>query len=115
MPANTPGPYTESSLVSAMSSVYLGDFTVAARAGDAATAFGIIERARGRTTADMLRNHSVKKDETPAEHDLEGKIAILQLPLMRSEDPKARTKLLDSLLEAEESFRYDDDTSRVTF
>lgn len=108
MLANSPGPYTESSMLSAISSIYLGDFALAAHAGDAATAFSIIERARGRTAADMLRNHSVKKRETPAEHALEGQIAALQLQLMRSDDPKASTKLLDSLRVAEEKFRYDD-------
>ncbi|MGH7079383.1 MAG: hypothetical protein ACREFU_14975 [Acetobacteraceae bacterium] len=59
------------------------------------------------SAADMLRNHSVEKHETPAEHDLEGQMATLQLQLIRSDDPKARTKLLDSLLEAGERFRYD--------
>jgi CHAT domain-containing protein len=112
MLSNTPGPYTESSMVSAMSSIYLGDFTLAARAGDAATAFSIIERARGRTAADMLRNHSAKKHETPAGHALEEQISALQLQLMQSDDPKARTKLLDNLLVAEEEFRYDNELLR---
>jgi tetratricopeptide (TPR) repeat protein len=112
MLANTPGPYTESSLLSSMSSIYLGDFTLAARVGDATTAFRIIERARGRTAADMLRNHSVRRQETPAEHKLEDQIATLQLQLMRLGEPRARTKLLDRLLEAEERLRYDDELLR---
>lgn len=112
MLANSPGPYTESSVLSAMSSIYLGDFVLAARTGDAPTAFSIIERARRRTAADMLRNHSVIKDETPAEHKVKDQIAALQLQLMRSDDPKARAKLLDSLLVAEETFRYDTELLR---
>jgi CHAT domain-containing protein len=112
MLANSPGPYTVSSVLSAMSSIYLGDFALAARAGDAATAFSIIERARGRAAADMLRNRSVKKHESPAEHALEQQISAVQLELMRSEDPKARATLLDSLLVAEEEFRYDNELLR---
>jgi tetratricopeptide (TPR) repeat protein len=112
MLANSRGPYTVSSVLSAMSSIYLGDFALAARTGDAATAFSIIERARGRTAADMLRNHSVKRHETPAEHAVEEQISALQLQLMRSDDPKARAKLLDTLLVAEEEFRYDNELLR---
>lgn len=112
MLANSPGPYTESSVLSAMSSIYVGDFALAGRASDAATAFSIIERARGRTAADMLRNHSVIKHETPAEHDLERQIATLQLQLMRSETAKDRAELLDRLLVAEETFRYDSELLR---
>jgi CHAT domain-containing protein len=112
MLADSPGPYTESSLLSAMSSIYLGDFTLAAGEHETATAFAIIERARGRTAADMLRNHSVKTHETPAERALEGQMATIQVQLMRSDDPEARTKLLDSLLEAEEKLGYNEGSLR---
>jgi CHAT domain-containing protein len=112
MLAHSPGPYTESSLLSAMSSIYLGDFALAAGAHETATAFAIIERARGRTAADMLRNHSVKGPETPAERTLESQMSTLQVQLMRSDDPKARTKLLDSLLEAEEKLGYNEGSLR---
>ncbi len=112
MLAHSPGPYTESSLLSAMSSIYLGDFALAAGEHYTATAFGIIERARGRTAADMLRNHSLKGTETPVERTLESRMANLQVKLMRSEDPKARSELLDSLLEAEEKLGYNEGSLR---
>ncbi len=112
MLAHSPGPYNESSLLSAMSSMYLGDFALAAGEHETATAFGIIERARGRTAADALCDHSVKGPETPPERALETQMASLQLQLMRSDDPKARTKLLDNLLEAEEKLGYNEGSLR---
>lgn len=71
MLACSPGPYTESSLLSAMSSIYLDDFALAAQENETAAAFAIIERARGRTLADTLLNRPVKTQETPAERALE--------------------------------------------
>lgn len=38
-------------------------------------------------------------------------MAALQLQLMRSDDPKARTKLLDNLLEAEERLAYSQESA----
>ncbi len=111
MLARSPGPYTESSLLSAMSSIYLGDFTLAARQNETATAFTIIERARGRTSADMLLNHPVNTHETPTERALESQMATLQLQLMRSDDVQGRTKLLDNLLEAEERLAYSQEST----
>jgi len=52
---HVPGAYTESSLLGAMSDIYLEDFRLEAQQDDVPEAFAIIERARGRTAADMLR------------------------------------------------------------
>jgi CHAT domain-containing protein len=60
----------------------------------------------------MLRNHFVKRIETPPERSLESRIASLQLQLMRTDDPAARAQLLDNLLEAEERLRYDSELVR---
>ena len=106
MLAHSPGPYTESSLVGAMSSVYLGDFTLAARQRDTATAFAILERVRGRTAADMLRNHSIPVHESPNERAFEEQVSMLQVRLMRSDDLQERSQLRDSLVEAEERLNY---------
>src|SRR5579859_538375 len=106
MLANTPGVYSESSLVSAMSAVYLGDFRLAAAQRETAMAFGILERARGRTAADMLRDHSMISFESPGDRALEAQVSTLQVRLMRSDDARERSELLDKLLEAEEKLDY---------
>ena len=52
------GAYFESSLLSTMSEIYLGDFKLAAEENSVPTAFDVIERARGRTVADTLRSRT---------------------------------------------------------
>src|SRR5271157_2050093 len=106
MLAYAPGPYSESSLVSAMSSVYLGDFALAAGQYDTPTAFEILERVRGRTAADMLRNHTQNAYESPSSRAIETRISTLQVRLMRSESARERGELLDNILEGEEELWY---------
>ncbi len=106
MLAHSPGPYTVSSLVGAMSSIYLGDFTLAARQRDTATAFAIIERVRGRTAADMLRNHSIPVHEPASDRSFDEQVSTLQVRLIRSNDVQERSRLRDSLVEAEERLNY---------
>lgn len=53
-----PGAYTESSLLSVMSDTYVRDFQLAANQNDKGMAFDTIERARGRTVADILMSRS---------------------------------------------------------
>src|SRR5205823_13749123 len=77
MLAHSPGPYTKSSLVGAMSSIYLGDFTLAARQRDTTTAFAILERVRGRTAADMLQNHSILVSESSNDRAFEEQVSTL--------------------------------------
>jgi tetratricopeptide (TPR) repeat protein len=103
---HTPGPHTESSLAGAMSSIYLDDFALAARRGDVASAFTVVERVRGRTAADRLRNHSVATYQSPSAQMLEGQVSALQVRLMRSTEAQERNQLLDSLLEAEERLDF---------
>ncbi|HUI71834.1 MAG TPA: CHAT domain-containing protein, partial [Spirochaetia bacterium] len=106
MLAYAPGPYSESSLVGAMSSVYLGDFALAAAQRDTPTAFDILERIRGRTAADMLRNHGPASYESASTRAIEARISTLQVRLMRSEDARERSDLLENILAAEEEFWY---------
>jgi CHAT domain-containing protein len=110
MLSSTPGPYTESTLVGAMSSVYLGDFALAAAQRDTATAFNILERVRGRTAADMLRNHTWTPYESASSRELEGELSKLQVRLMRSNDVRERDELLDNIVEAEEKLSYNRDS-----
>jgi CHAT domain-containing protein len=109
MLSSTPGPYTESTLVGAMSSVYLGDFALAAAQRDAAGAFNILERVRGRTAADMLRNHTWAPYESTSSRELEGQLSRLQVRLMRSNDASERGELLDDIVEVEERLSYNRD------
>jgi CHAT domain-containing protein len=103
---HVPGLYTESSLLSAMSDIYLGDFKLEVARGDLSGAFAVIERARGRTAVDVLRNRSPLDPEPPTNRTIEAQIASIQTRLMLSDDPDERSKLLDSLLEAEERLCY---------
>ncbi|HEU0142736.1 MAG TPA: hypothetical protein VFQ79_23640, partial [Bryobacteraceae bacterium] len=56
MLVNVPSARMRSTLVAAMSEVYVGHFALAAeKQGNPARAFEILERARGRAAADALR------------------------------------------------------------
>jgi hypothetical protein len=109
MLSSTPGPYTESTLVGAMSSVYLGDLALAAAQRDAAGAFNILERVRGRTAADMLRNHTWAPYESASSRELEIQLSRLQVRLIRSDDASERGELLDNIVEVEEKLSYNRD------
>ena len=52
---NSPNEEIKSSLIATMSDVYKGNFAVAARLGHTEEAFRIVETARGRSIADLLR------------------------------------------------------------
>ena len=111
---HVPGPYTESSLLSAMSDIYLSDFKLQVAGGDLGGAFGVIERARGRAAVDVLRNRSSRDTEPPTNRTIEAQIASIQTRLMLSDDPDERSRLLDSLLEAEERLCYARDSLILT-
>ena len=103
---HAPDPYTVSSLLSGMSDIYLADFKLQVAGGDLGGAFGVIERARGRTAVDGLRNRSSRAPEPETNHTIQAQIASIQTRLMLSDEPDERSKLLDNLLEAEERLNY---------
>jgi CHAT domain-containing protein len=101
-----PGPYTESSLLDTMSRVYLGDFRLEADQGDVSEALAIIERARGRTAADELRNPKASLAESPDAQRAANALADLQTRLIQSNDPGEKAELLDQLDEREQELAY---------
>jgi CHAT domain-containing protein len=97
-----PGAYSKSSLIGAMSETYLRHFELTAKTNNVGRAFEILERARGRTIADILQSRASRKTpDPPGSAALASQISTLQLRLMRSESPDERQDLLESLEEAE--------------
>jgi CHAT domain-containing protein len=103
---NVPSAKMRSTLVAAMSQVYVGHFTLAIeKLGNPAKAFQILERARGRAAADALRalptpatGRRVEVEKVPAER----KVVDLQIRLQRASTAKDRRDLLSQLAAAEE-------------
>lgn len=101
---NAPSLAAKRSMIATMSEVYIGHFKVAAgRTRNAADAFEILERARGRTASDLLRSRSAAEPKAPARTTpIEKEISSLQVALIRAENPKQRQRLLDELFAAEQ-------------
>ena len=94
--------YWSSSLAGAMSETYLHHFELEVRQGKVEQALNVLERVRGRTAAALLENKiSFNSNESGETRALEEGLSDLQLRLMRSENPKERTALLDQLVEHE--------------
>src|ERR1700676_3261476 len=94
--------YWSSSLAGAMSETYLHHFELEARQGKVEQALNVLERVRGRTAAALLENKiSFSRTESGETRELEEGLSDLQLRLMRSENAKERTALLDQLVEHE--------------
>ncbi|HTS10411.1 MAG TPA: CHAT domain-containing tetratricopeptide repeat protein [Candidatus Eisenbacteria bacterium] len=101
---DAPSPEIESSLIATQSEVYLGHFRLAvAEHRNTATAFGIIEEARGRSLADALRSPPVA-DPPPDATTVKARqdIGRIQLALLHETEPNKRRQLLDGLFEAEQ-------------
>jgi CHAT domain-containing protein len=101
-----PGKYGESSLLSAMSNTYLGNFKLAASQNKVSAAFDAIEQARGRTVLDNMRNPAVTTTQTPAQREAESQISTIQNQLLDTNDPAERSKLLINLDAEEEKLRW---------
>ncbi len=95
---------SKTTLIGARSAIYVDHFNVVLNdLGDADRALQIIERARGRTAADVLRTPRDELPElSPGRLALEDEISRLQIRLMRSEDPVERRSLLDQIFAAEQ-------------
>ena len=104
---NVPSREAQARLVGVTSRIYEGHFRlVADRLSDPAKAYDIIERARGRAAADVLRTLPADAPENaPVSAAQERAIARLQLRLMRAQAPAERRQLLDQLWEAEQRSR----------
>ena len=100
------GAYFESSLLSTMSEIYLGDFKLAVDQNAIPTAFDVIERARGRAVADILRSRTGDPPPPSTDASIQGQIVQIQTQLLNTEDPAQRSKLIDDLTQEEEQFGY---------
>ena len=95
-------PYWNSSFAASLSQTYLQHFELAARKKDTSTAFGVLERVRGRTIASVLEDrNAVPKSESRDTTALEAEVASVQAKLMQTEKPTEREQLLDILVEDE--------------
>jgi CHAT domain-containing protein len=90
-----------------MSTTYLEHFRLAQTHGDVARAFQVLERVRGRIVASRLYTRDKSELKSPRLVTLEGNIAATQLALLRSEDGKERTALLERLLEDERNLAFE--------
>ncbi len=109
MLVETPGAYAESSLLNVMSSIYVSHFKFCGARGNVQEAFETIERARGRTVADFLRNKRTWKETWKGSNVPQDQIAVLQNQLLRVSVPAEREQILNDLFEAEERQAYGDD------
>jgi CHAT domain-containing protein len=101
--ANSPNEQVKSSLIATMSDIYKGDFAVAAELGHTAEAFRVVETARGRSIADLLRRPRPHDAELPdAQKAAKVDFDLLQRTLMEASDRGERRELLDKLFLAEQ-------------
>jgi tetratricopeptide (TPR) repeat protein len=105
MLVNVPSPRLRTSLIAAMSRIYVGHFRLAVeQLRDPQRAFFIVERARGRVAADELRTPApAAAVRTPAMAKAERSITDIQVRLQRATDPEQRHELLEELFVAEEN------------
>ncbi len=96
-------PSSRTSLIGAMSQIYVDHFTLAAdRLKNPARAFEVLETARGRTAADVLRAREPRPSNNTQARTYEREIARLQIRLMRSSTREERKQLLEKLFDAEQ-------------
>jgi len=100
---NSPNEEIKSSLIATMSDVYKGNFAVAARLGHTEEAFKIVETARGRSMADLLRQPRSREIAlSDSEKSAKAEFNQLQRTLMETSDSSERRELLDKLFFAEQ-------------
>ncbi len=103
MLANSPTPSVKRAVVSTMSELFVGHFELAVKQGDLTKAYGVMEEARGRVTADRVwAEADGRVSRKPAEVTAaERKLALLQIKLLDSTSEQDRDKLSDSIVDAE--------------
>jgi CHAT domain-containing protein/Tfp pilus assembly protein PilF len=89
-----------------MSSTYLEHFRLALQLGNVGRAFQVLERVRGRTVASQMYSHEKSDNKSPSLVSSEAKIATTQLALLRTDDAKERSGLLEQLLEDERNLAF---------
>jgi CHAT domain-containing protein len=90
-----------------MSNTYLEHFRLALQMGNVGRAFQVLERVRGRTVASQMYAREKSVTKSPGLVSLEAKIAATQLALLRTDDGKERSGLLEQLLRDERNLAFE--------
>ncbi len=99
--------YYKNALAGAQSDVYIEHFKLLAHGKNVAAAFGVIERVRGKViVANLQGGRKQTEDDSPQSAPLETELSDLQVKLMRSDDPRERTELLDKIAERERRLAF---------
>ena len=99
---NEPSGNARSTMVAATSDVYLRHFALAANEKNVQKAFRIVERARGRSVADLLWRGPSDMPSGHIDTFADRQISSLQVQLIRADSQKQREELLSELFDAEE-------------
>ena len=106
MLAHVPSTFSKTALISTMSAIYVGHFVLAVEyLKDKPRAFEILEQARGRAAADIIRNRSLKPSKPDEKTEsLEKEISQIQsrLQFAKSNKKSDREAFLDQLWRAKE-------------
>ena len=99
-----PSRQVESSLIGALSNIYLGHFRlVAVRLNNVPEAFRILESARGRAMADQLRSGtSLRPPDDQITQAARKELNRLQIELLHATSPDERDRLLERLFDTEQ-------------
>jgi CHAT domain-containing protein len=89
-----------------MSQTYLEHFRLAQKTGNVARALHVLERVRGQTVASHLLAATKPSSKSAEIAPLEADIAATQLALLRTDDTKKRSELLEKLLEHERNLAF---------
>ena len=97
-------PNSRTSLIGAMSQIYIDHFALTVdRLKNPARALEVLERARGRTAADVLRNRDpIPNTGSRVRTAHEREIARLQIRLMRTSGRDERRQILENLFDEEQ-------------
>ena len=90
-----------------MSTTYLEHFRLALQIGNIGRAFQVLERVRGRMVASRLYSHEKSDNKSPRLVSAEAKIAATQRALLRTDDAKERSELLEQLLADERNLAFE--------
>lgn len=111
---NVPSRDAQARLIGVMSDIYAGHFRLAAeRLANPARAYEIIERARGRALADVLR--TLPDGDRPVTDAVSRQLRVvsqLQVRLMRARSASQRKETLDQLWDAEQRMTLQNARSR---
>jgi len=110
---HVPSSAAQARLIGVTSDVYTGHFRVAAAQRNVAKAFTILERARGRAIADMLRASSHREQTSAAALEQMREVSALQIRLLKTTAPSERRTLLDELWQVEEDMLPERTASRA--